>query len=453
MLAETVQPLSEAEFDHKQAAESRVQANGFTWSRYCKSDTAKLVIWITATIILFLVIGIFHDFANATIVISLWTIISVTIVTMNYFIHLNAISKETETITADAPPPELHSPRRKSVVDTLIHAARRAANAFKGGIQFALHNRINESERKFAESIDTHREDVQRKSIEQQTLEELRAGKEILLKFAGDHANVSYVDQKVLTRSGVEIPIRIFNNQLPDNSPVLIYYPGCAFIFDLFEINSRIASRIAFHAKIKVILVQFRLAPENSMPTSIQDGLDAAKHIIANARDFGIDTNSVFLGGWGSGAQCATVVSSYNDFKVLHQVLLGGTYDLTESTHDYDAYEKEDRIFNRELLRHIANKHYNISHASFRKNSFWSPLFETEINRLPPTTILAGEFDAFRNDSEAYYQKLQKGGIKTQKIILPGQTHQTVALRGALTEGPDPAEVMAQVITNILSSN
>jgi hypothetical protein len=41
-------------------------------------------------------------------------------------------------------------------------------------------------------------------------------------------------------------------------TPVLIFYPGCGFVFDLFEVNSIICSRVAFFSGIKIILVQFR---------------------------------------------------------------------------------------------------------------------------------------------------------------------------------------------------
>ena len=64
-------------------------------------------------------------------------------------------------------------------------------------------------------------------------------------------------------------PTRLFNDQLPPGTPVLIFYPGCAFVFDLFDVNSNICSRIAEAAGIKVILVQFRLAPGKILCLSV----------------------------------------------------------------------------------------------------------------------------------------------------------------------------------------
>lgn len=56
-----------------------------------------------------------------------------------------------------------------------------------------------------------------------------------------------------------------------------------------------------------------------------------------------------------------------------------------------------------------------------------------------------------RNDSEGYFRKLKAAGVPTEKIILAGQTHDTIAMRRVLSEGPDPASVLAQAIHSALS--
>lgn len=79
----------------------------------------------------------------------------------------------------------------------------------------------------------------------------------------------SFIDRKIFSRDGYPLTCRIFNDQLPFDSPVFVFYPGCAFLFDLFEANSIIVSRIAKKANIKAALVQFRLAPEYPVLTSL----------------------------------------------------------------------------------------------------------------------------------------------------------------------------------------
>ena len=77
----------------------------------------------------------------------------------------------------------------------------------------------------------------------------------------------------------------------------------------------------------------------------------------------------------------------------------------------------------------------------------FSPYYEPDLSHMPPTTFIVGEYDGLRNDTEPYYKKL-KSASKTQveKIVLPGQTHNTMAMRAALFDGEDPAETIAKVI-------
>jgi len=310
-------------------------------------------------------------------------------------------------------------------------------------------SQLNPTEKLFGDFLESYQLSNPDVSLSGQTIEDLRNSVDLFAQYAGQSADISYKDSTVLARDGFPLSVRIYNDQLPDTAPVLIFYPGCAFVFDLFEVNGTFCSRIAENAQIKVILVQFRLAPENSMPTSLNDGYDAATYIATHADLFGIDPDRLFLGGWASGAHCATVVSSLareNDqLNVYHQILLSGTFDLTESNHEFDNYENEDKTLKRKLLTHIASHHYGIQEEDYR-NPLLSPYYETDFTGFPSTTIVCGEFDGVRNDSEGYVQKLQAAGIPVEKLILTGQTHNTIALRKILTDGADPAMVIAQVI-------
>ncbi len=79
-------------------------------------------------------------------------------------------------------------------------------------------------------------------------------------------------------------------------------------------------------------------------------------------------------------------------------------------------------------------------------NPLINPSFEKDLTDLPKTTMLVSEYDGIRSESEIYYQCLIKAGNQVEKIILPGQTHNTLILRKVMCDGRDPAEVVAEVI-------
>lgn len=285
-------------------------------------------------------------------------------------------------------------------------------------------------------------------SFPERTIAEWRQATSSFGKDVGEPAKVSFIDRKIPARDGYLLACRVFNDQLP-NSPVFVFYPGCAFLFDFFEVNSVIASRIAEKAGIKVVLVQFRLAPEYPILTCLCDSYDAARYIALHSESFGINPDKFFIGGWCSGANAATFVSKMatSEFTIQHQILLGGSFDLSHSFHRFDEYEAQDMTLSRKLVAHLAHLFYSMDN---NKNSLFSPYWNDDITNSPSTTLIYGEYDALRNDSEAYFEKLKAADISVEKIILKGQTHNEVVMRG-LSVHSDPAEEIATILQKKLN--
>ena len=284
-------------------------------------------------------------------------------------------------------------------------------------------------------------------SFPERTITEWRQATMSFGKDIGEAANVSFIDRNIFARDGYPLACRVFNDDLPSDSPVFVFYPGCAFLFDFFEVNSIIASRIAEKAGIKVVLVQFRLAPEYPVLTSLCDSYDAARFIALHPELFGIDPCKLFVGGWCSGANAATFVSKEaqetGEFRIQHLVLLGGSFDLAHSYHRFDEYEAQDTSISRKLVSHLAHRFYSMDSD---KNPLFSPYWNEDFSNFPSTTLLYGEYDALRNDSEAYFEKLKAANVTVDKVMLEGQSHNEVVRQGLPSAHCDPAEEIARIL-------
>jgi acetyl esterase len=287
------------------------------------------------------------------------------------------------------------------------------------------------------------------KSVAPPTLAEFREMTSLFAEFTGPAADVPSKDITIPARDGYLLKARIYNFHLDDKKPVFVMYPGCGFVLDLFEPNAIAASRIAKYADVKVIIVQFRLCPEVKMPIPIYDAYDALKYISKHPKEFNINPSKIIIGGFSSGAHAATNISSMarfdNELSISHQILLGGAYDLTMSCTDYAEYEKEDKICQRKGPVEFLFIQYGISKEQFSQALF-SPLFEKDVSHFPPTTLLIGEYDGVRSDTEAYYQRLKTQNNNVEKFVLPGQTHNHIIMRGAMSDGEDPALTIANII-------
>jgi acetyl esterase/lipase len=87
------------------------------------------------------------------------------------------------------------------------------------------------------------------------------------------------------------------------------------------------------------------------------------------------------------------------------------------------------------------------------QNPLFSPYWNEDFTVFPPTTLLYGEFDALRNDSEAFFEKLKAANVSVDKVILPGQSHNEIVMRKLVEVHPDPAEKIADVLLKDLQGN
>ncbi len=282
------------------------------------------------------------------------------------------------------------------------------------------------------------------------SISEYREALDFLSDLSGDASDAPYDDLSIKVRDGSEIQVRIFHPQL-EKAPVVFFYPGCGYICDLFESNAIIASRIAHYAGVKVIIPNYRFAPEFPIPTSILDSFDITLHIINNASFFKINPDKIILSGLSSGANCSAVITSQlckNQFTIQHQILYNGFFDFTGNNQINDEKSNQDALLNEEGLDYIINT----IKTDFPNlaDPILSPYYFNDSQFIPPTTFLIAEYDRLFWDSIAYFDKLKAEGIKVDKIILPGQIHSSGCMRGVLTDGEDPAMTFAKVVKKIL---
>lgn len=307
---------------------------------------------------------------------------------------------------------------------------------------------VNPSELKLFAAVAEKTKGQKQTPFSELTVAESRAAADLFIAYAGAAADILYRNTHVPARDGHPIPIRIYNPDHDDSKPVYIAYPGSGYILPTFETNAIAFSRVAAYADVKVIAVDYRLCPEVSLLTLIHDVYDATKYIAQHSKEFSIDPNKIIIGGLSSGAHAAAAVASMSrhdpELNILHQILLNGMYSLEQYSHDYDSFEAEDKICQRGWID-FAVRQYGVKLEYYQQMPF-SPLFEKDVSGIPNTTFLIAEYDGLRNDSEAYYQHLKSQNNNIERILLPGQTHNTLITQEMMDEGQDPAINIAEII-------
>ena len=276
--------------------------------------------------------------------------------------------------------------------------------------------------------------------------EQRKLAADLFKKYSGPLTDAPYQDQLIPVRDGSKVRVRIFN---PNKKGITLFFlHGNAFIFDLFEGSLAAASRLAKQGNFKVVSIDYRGMPENSWPTPIDDIEDVMTHMCQNAGAYFINPQAIYLLGVCSGALAATLVMlrSKGTLPVKCLILLNGLYDLSLSQNNYAFFEQADMLIQRNTCRWWRDV-YGIT-SDEAKSPDYSPLYADNFSTLPKTFLLVAEYDGFRSDTEAFYLQLQAHGATVKKVMLRGQTHNTLLLRGAITSGRDPAETLSKLILN-----
>ena len=307
---------------------------------------------------------------------------------------------------------------------------------------------INPSEAQFFDELEAAQAQPGAKPLSELSLAEYRAMAALFAGNAGEPAAVSFKEITIAARDGYEVPVRVYHDDLSESTPVLIFFPGCGYQIDLFEVNAIAASRIADYSGMKVMVVNHRLAPEHPMPGSMQDGYDVTQYVATHADEFAVDPQKIMLGGFSSGGNCAAVISCLarktDSFSIHQQILINAWLDLGRTTPGFKDVEKEDRMITEEGVEFLISN-LNLTEADF-SNPLINPIIESDLSGLPKTVVVVSEHDGIRADSEGYFKRLVEAGVEAEKIILPGQSHNTLLMRKVLSDGKDPAEVIAKAM-------
>jgi acetyl esterase len=213
---------------------------------------------------------------------------------------------------------------------------------------------------------------------------------------------------------------------LKPNSPIVIYYHGGGFFFPYVS-DSHIAARryaIAFHTI--VVGVDYRVSPNYSFPTPINDCYNTFKWVIENGQSLGGNPDKIAVIGESAGGNISAVIAQkamkdgYKNIK--HQTLFCPTTDAAHM-YEYPSFKnlQEGYILDKKAVDFFFNGY--LPNKNDRLNTDASPLLNNSLAGLPPAFIITAEFDPIKDEGLAYYEKLKKAGVQVKFQELKGVLH------------------------------
>lgn len=232
------------------------------------------------------------------------------------------------------------------------------------------------------------------------------------------------------------IPARLFVPATGDaNGPVMVYYHGGGWVLGSIDGCAGLCSQIANRLGIRVVSVDYRMAPEDVFPAAVDDCVAAAVWVAGSPAELGGKVGGVLTCGDSAGGNLATVVSASDKVKVRAQLLFYPVTDISKKHPSYATFSAG--YFLEEAWMDWFRDLY-LPKASDWKDPRVSPLLAESVAGLPPTVIMTAGLDVLRDEGRAFAARLTHAGVRTLFSEADGLIHGIVNMRAALPGSMGP---------------
>ncbi len=223
-----------------------------------------------------------------------------------------------------------------------------------------------------------------------------------------------------LTADGV--PVRIYRPAGPTGPlPVVVYLHGGGWVLCGLDTHDGVCRQLADRAKVLVVSVDYRLAPEHPFPAAPDDAYTATCWVQRRVAQWGGDPDRLAVAGDSAGgALAAATCLRARDLgfpRIAYQLLVYPVTDcLAPRTRD-DTHS----LLTAEHMRWYVARY--LRHPSDGEHPYASPLRAPDLGGLPPALVLLAEHDPLRDEGEAYAVRLAEHGVPVETHLVEGLFH------------------------------
>ncbi len=236
----------------------------------------------------------------------------------------------------------------------------------------------------------------------------------------GPRIEVPVQDQRIPTRDGAEITVRVYSP--PGATAPLLYLHGGGFSLGGLTSCDHICRRLAVEAGVVVVSVEYRLAPEHQYPGPLHDSEDALDWLLQQ----GWDADRLLLAGDSAGGNLAAALALRlrdRGTPVAGQLLLYPAVDLTASGDGVTGYRGPGLSY--EDCRLCAELYLGDADPT---DPYASPLHAPDLSGLAPALVVTVEYDPLHDEGVLYARRLKEAGVPTALLDVPDHAHGSLSL-------------------------
>ncbi|MBV9079072.1 MAG: alpha/beta hydrolase [Methylobacteriaceae bacterium] len=206
-----------------------------------------------------------------------------------------------------------------------------------------------------------------------------------------------------------------------DPGPALVFLHGGGLVTGDLDTHDAICRVLAEAGAVRVVAVDYRLAPEHAFPAALEDALAATRFVAEQAQTLGIDRDRIGVGGDSAGAALAARVCQElrgTETRIAAQLLVCPVLDAPGTSASRAAFARGYFLDEETIVGDVA-----ACGPEAGPDARFGPLRESALAGLPPARIHVAEYDPVRDDGARYAERLAGSGVPATLTCHPGMIH------------------------------
>jgi acetyl esterase len=243
---------------------------------------------------------------------------------------------------------------------------------------------------------------------------------------AGSPRELARVTELTVRGADGQLGARLY---VPRSAPatgggLLVFLHGGGWVVGDLDSHDGYCRELAAESGVRVLAVDYRLAPETEAPVAAEDALAAFAWAVDHAEDLGADPARVGVGGDSAGGNLAAVVAQQCVRRGLPapalQLLIYPAVDLVGRRPSRDLFGEgfyltdEDIDWYRDLYT---------PNRVIRSDPMVSPILTEDLGGLAPAFVVTAGFDPLRDEGDEYAAKLAAAGVPVEHVCESGMVH------------------------------
>lgn len=229
--------------------------------------------------------------------------------------------------------------------------------------------------------------------------------------------------------------------------PTVVYFHGGGWITGDLDTHESLCRSIAARTRLRLVSIDYRLAPEATFPAAYEDALAATRLVLSAADPSFAGTRGVIVAGDSAGGGLAAAVARElrSDGGVRAQLLLYPVLDVAGRGRSYSECA-EGYLLEADDMECFIDAY--VPDRAQRSDWRCSPLLAESFERLPPLALLTCGLDPLRDEGRSYVASCAKQGVAVHFVEAPGHIHGIGMLRLAI---PSSQEILDRACAGLMT--